>query len=365
MKNNRKHYLTSALTLLCLMGSTSALSSCNKNAQLQFVDFINYDKGEKYYTRDSQLAFMTQGMKNASDFEKVLRIHDWMCTSYHYRINPDNTYEVIPSNVYKDHYGQCMSLSATFMDACLSVGVDCITVSNVSEMHHMWNMVKVDGSWYHMDVTWDIGDSTYNPFPTVSHTYFLKSDDFVSSEEIDYISRHYNWIYDDSYANNEVNQYFSPDYALFHYPVDTLPTSSSNKYDNMFWNQDDVASQVILHENNYYYIREISDEYYVCSNDLQGKNENQLYKIEDKWPSSTPGYTLYGHNSGLGIYNNKLYLNNSTEIYTLDLDGQNKEIVKTCQEGYNYYGLAIANDTLIYVANLAGTGKYGENKIIN
>ena len=44
---------------------------------------------------------------------------------------------------------------------------------------HAWNLVKVDGEWYHLDVTWN------DPLPdrgpnSQEETYLLKSDEFMA-----------------------------------------------------------------------------------------------------------------------------------------------------------------------------------------
>lgn len=55
-------------------------------------------------------------------------------------------------------YGKalCEGYSKTFMYLCQSAGIECICVSGSSKNEpHMWNMIKLDGEWYHVDVTWD------------------------------------------------------------------------------------------------------------------------------------------------------------------------------------------------------------------
>ena len=42
----------------------------------------------------------------------------------------------------------------------------------------MWNMVEVDGNWYHIDLTWD--DPMYMPIHT--YNYFLISDDKINKD---------------------------------------------------------------------------------------------------------------------------------------------------------------------------------------
>lgn len=64
------------------------------------------------------------------------------------------------------------------------LGIECRYVegnatSDGRTQGHAWNLVKIDDSWCHLDVTWDDGDHTDsdgNPTGLVSYTYFLMSD---------------------------------------------------------------------------------------------------------------------------------------------------------------------------------------------
>ena len=55
---------------------------------------------------------------------------------------------------------------------CEEMGIQSIPVTS-NRMNHAWNMVLLDGQWYHIDVTWD--DAVSYP-AYVSYTYFLQSD---------------------------------------------------------------------------------------------------------------------------------------------------------------------------------------------
>ena len=60
-----------------------------------------------------------------------------------------------------------------------NLGIHSAIAVNESESH-VWNVVELDGEWYHVDIDWDC-----NPFPTLSgrcyHDYFLVSDDKLQS----------------------------------------------------------------------------------------------------------------------------------------------------------------------------------------
>ena len=47
------------------------------------------------------------------------------------------------------------------------------TLVRSQEMEHIWNMVKVDGRWYHIDITWD--DPVPNQVARITHKYMFLS----------------------------------------------------------------------------------------------------------------------------------------------------------------------------------------------
>ena len=62
--------------------------------------------------------------------------------------------------------------------------IECTVVHGASHGgadEHAWNMVRLDGEWYCVDVTWD-DPITSSPFPlpdTTTHMYFNVTSDFL------------------------------------------------------------------------------------------------------------------------------------------------------------------------------------------
>ena len=121
--------------------------------------------------------------EDMTDFQKELAVHDWIVEhgSYDQTVhnNPGHSGRTgyrDPYGILVGGYGNCLGYSTTFqllMDLC---GVECITVVGAafdSMEDHAWNMVKLDGAWYCVDVTWD--DPTMgggNTNSVVRHRYF-------------------------------------------------------------------------------------------------------------------------------------------------------------------------------------------------
>lgn len=110
-----------------------------------------------------------------SDYEKLKYVHDWIV---------DNTVYTKSGAAYESEadgpivYGQalCEGYSKAFMYFAQSLGYQCICAVGSGHLEdHMWNMVKLGGSWYNVDVTWDDpvnSDGTQE----LRHDYFLIND---------------------------------------------------------------------------------------------------------------------------------------------------------------------------------------------
>lgn len=136
-----------------------------------------------------------------SDLEKVLAVHDTMCDWANY----DRSYNAYSDyDIFVNKKGVCQAFTQAFNEMMYRLNVEHDVVGSV-DMNHVWNMVKLDNEWYHIDVTWD-DDPIYSG---VERTYFLKSDENLSG--------HYGWERSDRpvASSNKYDGYF-PDSFMFY-----------------------------------------------------------------------------------------------------------------------------------------------------
>lgn len=120
-------------------------------------------------------AVLEEARAQSSDYEKLKYVHDWIV---------DNTVYSKTGALYESEadgpvvYGQalCEGYSKAFMYFAQSLGFPCIcSVGTANLEEHMWNMVKIGGKWYNVDVTWDDPKSADGE-QTLRHDYFLIND---------------------------------------------------------------------------------------------------------------------------------------------------------------------------------------------
>ena len=75
-----------------------------------------------------------------------------------------------------DGLAVCEGLSRAYQYLLYRCGINSTLISGTAAGGgHMWNMVKVDGEWYHIDVTWDDPITTTGE-QVLRYNYFLVSD---------------------------------------------------------------------------------------------------------------------------------------------------------------------------------------------
>lgn len=124
--------------------------------------------------------------KNMTDDEKVKAVHDYMVLNCAYDqenyLNgtvPQESYAV--KGFLENHTAVCEGYAKTFYAFMQIMGIPCRKVSGTGNGGaHAWNLVKLNGKWFHIDVTWD------DPVPDrpgqVRYEYFLLSDKQMSAK---------------------------------------------------------------------------------------------------------------------------------------------------------------------------------------
>ncbi len=118
-----------------------------------------------------------------SDYDRALALHDWLI----YNANYDYTYtHRDAAGVLLYGTGVCDSYGRAYLMLCTIAGLECMYVSGTAGDDpdpenwgaHGWNMVKLNGKWYHVDCTWD------DPGRGGSerHTYFCIDDETMSKD---------------------------------------------------------------------------------------------------------------------------------------------------------------------------------------
>lgn len=111
--------------------------------------------------------------------EKILKIHDYLVENVSYDANLDYMYNAY--GVMFDHKAICSGYAEAFKTLVDMLGVECITITGMGNGdNHMWNMIKLDNEWYHVDVTWD--DPVGNKKNVTYHTYFNVTDEFMEKD---------------------------------------------------------------------------------------------------------------------------------------------------------------------------------------
>lgn len=102
----------------------------------------------KLYNKIAGLTAYADGFQ--TDKEKMKFFHDVIIDGCEY--STDGAYTTTAEGALIYGKAQCIGYSKAFMWLCQESGIPCICVSNEV---HQWNMVYLDGEWYHIDVTHD------------------------------------------------------------------------------------------------------------------------------------------------------------------------------------------------------------------
>ncbi|MDD4801468.1 MAG: transglutaminase domain-containing protein, partial [Syntrophomonas sp.] len=126
-----------------------------------------------------------------TDYDKEKGLHDYIVNNsqYDYKNLLNNT---IPKHSYSPYgilvlgRGVCQGYAESFALLCQEAGLECQVVTGEAYSFgqwssHAWNIVKIDGINYHVDVTFD-DPITDNETSVLNHNYFNLTDDQLAED---------------------------------------------------------------------------------------------------------------------------------------------------------------------------------------
>ena len=133
---------------------------------------------------------VTDGM---SDYEIAKALHDYLTThnEYDMRLYSGNLPALSRTSygALVDRTSVCAGYALAYERLMDQVGIPCEYVTGMTTNgYHAWNIIQIDGEWYHVDVTWD--DPIPNREGYVRYDYFLKSDYAMSRDHVSWEASH-------------------------------------------------------------------------------------------------------------------------------------------------------------------------------
>ena len=155
------------------------------------------------------------------------------------------------------------------------------TAATSDAMNHTWNMVYLDGAWYHIDVTWNDPTGPDMPY-RARHFYFLVSDSAMTASR-----GHYDW--------------------------EASATAGSTKYDDYFWVNNNNPIPVI--GNTMYYVS--GEDACTVYGWTASAGSTAIHTFEAR---GSNGWLSPG-NHPLGANQTRLYYATGDAVYSIPVEG--------------------------------------------
>ena len=185
-------------------------STKKSNETLTFNWVYNASKS-KNFSKKVKSSVNSLKLNKMSDYDKIKTINDYICKLVDYDNEAAESGEISISNTaYGALYNKkavCQGYALLFYRMCKEVKIPVRFVigtgydeyNDISEAH-AWNIVKVNGKWYNIDVTWN--DTTNNSYfllnskdfdKTHFRSSYYKKSDFTKNYKIASKSLSYEW----------------------------------------------------------------------------------------------------------------------------------------------------------------------------
>ncbi len=266
-----------------------------------------------------------------SELEIALYLNDTLARICEY----DTSYEYFSAyDVLVRGTAVCQGYALAYRILAEELGLSCELVTSES-LNHIWNIVQVNGTWYHVDVTWN--DPTADRLGRADHTYFLKSTSYFASSSGGHAAN--DWTFTGDVSDDD---------------------ASDTTYDNYFWNSVTTGFEYV--NGLWYAISGTSLNSYTCDGSAF-KKKATILTISDTWYKWGTTTSLSGNYASLASYNGVLYYSLSGKIYSYKPSTAKTATVYTLASPYSslgyIYGIRVTLDGELQFYLATGTSSSG------
>ena len=128
------------------------------------------------------------------DYDKIKIIHDYIINTTKYDV--DNNKDTKSYNAYgalKNHLATCNGYTDLMAIFLSKMGYENFKIATTNETTgHVWNVVKINNEWLHLDLTWDDPvssdgkDYLYHKYFLINTEGLIKADENITSKEHDF-----------------------------------------------------------------------------------------------------------------------------------------------------------------------------------
>lgn len=332
------------------------LDSYEKVAEFKLSYYLDVDTYNEYGLKSKQAAAEMlsdiKAIQGLTDLQKLLLLHDRIAVRCEYdyegyekymRVAEYNPYAQIGDYVAPESFGMygalvlgvavCEGYSRTYQYMLNELEIENYLCSSV-DLCHVWNIVKLNGEYYHVDITFDdapcssgngVNKIGADRTGHVNHNNFLRSTEGIIGE------------------SHEADDF------------DTTPDDTA--YDEYFWQDSETAFTLL--NGKIYYI-DNSSEKLMRWQGGNGTGDTELYDVSDNW-----GYYLSNY-ACLSGDKNYLYFNSSDTVYEFDVVNNTRGVIHNLQleAGMEIYGFK-AHHNEFYCDIASSTNYYAEDKYNN
>ena len=251
------------------------------------------------------------------DWLKALSVHEYIVlhTVYDEQLRLNTGYDSLVGGSTV-----CYGYAMLYMDAMNRLGIPCqiVICENTGDgFGHAWNLLQLDGQWYHVDLTWD--DPAPNIHGYVSHANFVKTDDQFRSGDNPH---DFEWI--------------------------ALETAAEEPSDRFAFLDNVQSSVCFLDANRVVYRQERGEGYRIVSRDLATGEETKLYGFDRKVVNLGKGQYLYP-TVGICYWNGRIYFNREDRVLSMLPDGSDVQQVYSRSADDRFILGCMANEGVLYV----------------